>query len=266
MFAIELALYGVIGIVAGLLAGLLGISGGIITVPLLALVFSHTALPQSSIMHLAVGTSLAAMVFNGLSATWAHHQKNGVVWNVFSRMAVGIILGSLCGAFVAHLLPDALLEGIFGFFACVLALYMLRKKAYHGENHPLPGTAALNSLGFCVSGIANVLGIGGGILTVPALMHFKMQEKQAIGTSAATGTLVSFLGAVSYMIFGLQQESVVNGKAVGYLYLPAFIAISVTTFIAAPYGARLAHVLPSKTLRRIFAAALFATGLMMLML
>jgi uncharacterized membrane protein YfcA len=266
MFIVELSAYAFIGVIAGLLAGLLGISGGIVTVPLLLLVFTLFDFPQAYVMHLAIGTSLAAMVFNALSAAWMHNRKDAVIWKVVKRMAFGLVLGSILGAIVARFLSAVFLELAFGLFACCLGLYMLRGRKPHEGDHPLPGPLALNCIGTGVSFLSNILGIGGGVITVPALMEFRIHEKKAIGTSSATSVIVTFLGALSYMLLGLRRHVAVNDEAIGYLYLPAFIVISITTFLAAPFGAKLTHTLHPKLLRRIFAAALFATGLSMIFL
>lgn len=266
MFALELIAYAVIGILAGLLAGLLGISGGIITVPLLLLVFSLLDFSQTYVMHLAIGTSLAAMIFNSISATWMHNRNHAVLWRVVKRMALGIVLGSILGAYVAQLLSGVVLETIFGIFACCLGLYMLRGVKPHEGDHPLPGFFPLNGIGVGVSFIANILGIGGGILIVPSLMAFRIHEKKAIGTSSAASIIVTTLGALLFMFYGRNKHLAINDETVGFLYFPAFIVISIVTFLVAPYGARLTHRLSSKILRRIFAAALFGTGLIMIFL
>jgi uncharacterized membrane protein YfcA len=265
MFVLELFLYAIIGVIAGILAGLLGISGGVITVPLLVLLFSLLDFPQTYVMHLAIGTSLASMCFNALSSTWMHNKKGVVLWKVVKRMFPGIVIGSICGSLVAHFLSGVVLEMIFGIFEILLGLYFFRQVKLHEGDHPLPKAGVLNCIGFGVSSLANVLGIGGGLITVPTLMAFRVHEKKAIGTSAATGVIITFLGAIGYMIFGFKQQVSIDQDAIGYLYLPAFLVISVTTFFAAPYGAELTHRLPSKMLRRIFGYALIGTGLLMVL-
>lgn len=264
MLIFELIAYTGIGLLAGFLAGLLGISGGIVTVPLLLLIFTWIDFPQAYVMHMAIGTSLAAMVFNTLSATWMHHRKKAVLWKVVQRMTFGIAIGSFLGAMVAHLLSGVVLEVAFGIFACCLGLYMLRGVKLQEGMHPLPGSFVLNSIGTGIGFLANILGIGGGIVTVPILMAFKINEKKAIATSSATSVLITFLGAVFYIFLGVSQKVSIHHKSIGYLYFPAFIMISVATFFAAPFGAKLTHDLPSKRLRRIFATVLFAVGLIMI--
>jgi uncharacterized membrane protein YfcA len=263
MFGIEIAAYALLGIVAGLLSGLLGIGGGVVTVPCLVLIFGLLKFPPDSIMHMAIGTSLAAMVFNTISSTWAHNRRGAVLWDVVIRMMPGIVVGSILGALVAHLLSGDILEIAFGLFAICLGIYLLRPYHLHEGDHRLPGTVALSGVGCGLGWISNILGIGGGIITVPILVAYRVPEKKAIATSAATSFSISLLGALSYLYFGLKHASV--KESIGYLYLPAFIVISIATFLAAPYGAKLTHILSPPLLRRIFAGALILTGLVMVL-
>jgi uncharacterized protein len=259
-------IYGLIGVVAGLLGGLLGISGGVIIVPLLVLIFKYNAFPPEYLMHLAIGTSLAAMVINSLAAAYSHHLRGSVLWDVFRSMLPGLIIGSLIGAVIARFLPSSFLQKIFGGFECLIGLYFLlpyrppkgaeQKKFYQRK-------LALNGISFGVGSLSNILGIGGGTFMVPTLMTFHLPAKNAIGTSAAMGTLTSFIGALSYLSLGIMQKALPD--SIGFLYLPAFISISITTFLFAPLGAKLAHHLSTVHLRRIFAFALLSIGVAMLL-
>ncbi|MBI2743247.1 MAG: sulfite exporter TauE/SafE family protein [Chlamydiales bacterium] len=264
MMLVALLLYALIGTTAGLFAGLLGISGGVITVPCLFFIFRFLDFPQAFSMHLAIGTSLAAMFFNGVSSTLAHKKRNGVVWEIFKGMLPGIVLGSLIGAFFADRLSSVILEMIFGLFACLLGIHFLRPffnpKAHQQK---APGKSRLGLYGLLISFISNILGIGGGIITVPTLLHHQVPEKKAIGTSAATGMVVSLFGAIFYLYYGL--DAISFPYSVGYLYLPAFIIISVTSSITAIYGAFLTSRLSPAHLRRIFGIALIAIGIIMLL-
>lgn len=259
---IEILAYGLIGILAGVMAGLLGISGGLVTVPGLLLVFHFLGFPQGYVMQLAIGTSLAAMVFNSISSTWAHQRRQSVLWDLFLSLLPGIVLGSIAGASIAHLISGVILEVIFGIFAILVGLHFLRPTKVHDIPSRLPSKIILGLIGFGIGGISNILGIGGGIITVPVLLAFHIQDKKAIATSAATGLIISFLGALSYLYFGIGETSF--SYTVGYLYLPAFVIISITTFFAAPYGAHLTHILPTSVTKRIFGIALMGTGVLML--
>lgn len=253
--------YILIGILAGLSAGLLGISGGFITVPLLALVFYFLKFPQAFIMQLAIGTSLAAMFFTGISSSWAHHLKGAVVWDLVKTMLLGLIFGSILGALVAHLLSSVILEVFFGLLAIGVGFYFYRDRfKMSAEIKKLPKWL-FTLWGFGIAFISNILGIGGGIITVPVLISYHYPEKKAIGTSAVTGMIISFLGALAYLYFGMGQ--IIVPGSIGYLFLPAFLCVAVASMIAAPFGAKLAHRLQGKKLKKLFGVFLIIVGLLM---
>lgn len=254
--------YAAIGVIAGVATGLLGISGGVITVPSLFFLFRLLGYPQELIMQMAIGTSLASMVFNTISSTIAHHKRKAVLWPVVKKMAPGLVIGSLIGALCASYLSAIILEIIFGVFLCIIGLYFFRPTPPSPTPKPLPKPAYMYLISGGIGCLSNILGIGGGIMTVPTLLSFKLPEKSAIGTSAATSVLITTLGAVSYLIFGLGQENI--PESIGFLNLPAFAVIGPVTFFAAPFGARLAHRLPNKTLKQILGVALLLIGITML--
>ncbi|HSW86259.1 MAG TPA: sulfite exporter TauE/SafE family protein [Rhabdochlamydiaceae bacterium] len=262
MFAIELISYAVVGILAGIASGLIGISGGVITVPCLVLIFSKMGFPKEYLMHLSIGTSMAAMVFNAISSAWAHNRRKCVKWDVFWHMAPGIVIGSIIGALIAEVLAGGILEIIFAIFLLCLAIYFFLPHTEHHGEEKLPSTPIQSALGAGIGALSNILGIGGGILTVPLLMTYRVQSKKAIGTSAATGAIVTFVGALAYLFFGWGKTHFID--TVGFVYWPAFIVIGVISFFSAPFGAKLAHILPTQTIRRIFAFALLGTGISML--
>lgn len=253
--------YILIGILAGFCAGVLGISGGLITVPLLALVFHFLKLPQAFLMQLAIGTSLAAMFFTGISSSWAHHLKGVVLWDLIKVMFLGLLFGSIVGAFVAHLLSSVILEVLFGLLAIGIGFYFYRDHfRLETEVKKLPKWH-FTLWGFGIAFVSSVLGIGGGIITVPVLLSYHYPEKKAIGTSAASGMIISFLGALSYLYFGMNQVTVPG--SIGYLFLPAFICVSIASMIAAPFGVKWVHSLPEKKIRKLFGIFLIVIGLLM---
>jgi uncharacterized membrane protein YfcA len=264
MFALSLFLYAFIGIGAGFLAGLLGMSGGIVTVPCLLLVFTMMKFPSVDLMQLAMGTSLAAMVFNAISATYSHHQAKAVDWKLVKTMLPGLILGCVAGAFISYLLSTAILKIIFGVFALIVGLYFYRQRAIPDvEKQFSPAALIVNCAGFGVSTLSNILGIGGGTMMVPLFVAFQMPMSAAVGSSAATGFIISLGGAISYLAFGLGET--IYPHTLGFIYLPAFFILSVMTFLAAPFGARMTHRIASDKLKKYFAICLIAVGIFMMM-
>lgn len=264
MFTLSLFLYAFIGIGAGFLAGLLGMSGGIVTVPCLLLVFIMMKFPTVDIMQLAMGTSLAAMVFNAISATYSHHKEKEVDWKLVKALLPGLILGCVTGAFISYLLSTAVLKIIFGIFAVILGLYFFRQRALPDvETQITPGTKILNATGFGISTLSNILGIGGGTMMVPLFVAFKMPMNSAVGSAAATGFIISLGGAISYLAFGFGET--IYPHTLGFIYLPAFVVLSVTTFLSAPFGARMTHRIASDKLKKYFAICLIAAGIFMML-
>jgi len=265
MLVFSLIAYAVIGIGSGLLAGLLGMSGGIITVPCLLFVFTWLGFPSGELMQLSIGTSLAAMVFNALSSTYSHNKSEAINWKLVKKMVPGLILGCIIGAYLGHILPNRILQLIFAVFAILLGFYFFRHKELPNvATVTLPSKPILNTYGFGVGALSNILGIGGGTMTVPLFVAFKLPLKASVATSAATGFIITFAGAVSYLIFGLGEAY--YSYTFGYIYLPAFSILAVTTFIAAPYGARMAHRMETDKLKKIFALSLLLVGIAMLLL
>lgn len=259
---IELAyfIYAVLGIIAGVLGGLLGIGGGVITVPCLFYLYQWLHFPQSYVMHMAIGTSLAAMIFTSAASTWAHHQRKGVLWSVLNNMVPGLILGSIIGVVIAIWLSGVLLEVFFGIFLCVLAFRFYRQKpVVQLGTHLLPNRITLHLVSGCIGMVSNLLGIGGGSLAVPVLTSLKIADKQAIGTSAAMTLITSLLGSIFYLMWGWGAGPVPD--SIGLIHLPSFLIMGITTSIFAPYGAKLAHQLAPQKVRKIFALVLAITGL-----
>ncbi len=250
-----------VGILAGLIGGLLGLSGGVVTVPALVFIFPLIGIPETQVTHMAIGTSLAAMVFNGIVSTWSHHLRKGVLWELFLSLLPWITIGALFGGIVANFISDFVLENLFGFFICFLGIYLFwppRKKKELREFNK-------HSIFWCGTGvgtIAGVLGIGGGVFTVPLLIHFNYPEKKAIGTSAAISLVVTTVTALTYLYFGL--KTVKTPESLGYIYLPAFVFIGLGAMFLAPLGAKWAHAIDGLLLRRIFAAVLIIIGILMI--
>jgi uncharacterized membrane protein YfcA len=210
-------------------------------------------------MHMAVGTSLAAIVAGSWSSFRTHHRHGAVEWSVVRRMTPGLLLGVAAGAFAARFLSTAFLKYFFLTFMFLITAQMVldvRPKA----SRELPGTPALAAMALFIGVCSSLFGGGAAAIGVPFLTWCNVSTHRAIGTVAAMGFPVSIAGTLGYALSGWSVAGLPPGSA-GFVYLPAFVGISVTSMLVAPYGARLAHRLKGATLRRIFAIFLVLTGL-----
>ncbi|MFE8072750.1 sulfite exporter TauE/SafE family protein [Marinobacteraceae bacterium S3BR75-40.1] len=254
-----LGLYVLLGAFAGTLAGLFGIGGGLIIVPVLMFSFELQGFEAVNLAHLAVGTSLATIVFTSLSSIRAHHLKQSVRWELFKPMALGIVFGAALGAWTASLLSSQGLENLIGIFAIVVAVKMLMG-VDPKPGRDVPGAAGLVGVGGGIGWGSAIFGIGGGTLTVPFLSWCNVRMQQAVGTSAACGLPIALAGALSNVAVGWGEAGLPAWSA-GFVYLPALAGIVVTSVPFAKVGAWLAHRLSPKLLKRIFAVVLIVVGL-----
>ena len=254
--------YGLIGAVSGVMAGLLGIGGGLITVPALFFLFSVMQFPQAYEMHFAIGTSLAAMIFNTLSSTRAHHAKGAVMWPLFKRIVPWLACGGVLGGLIAGWMSSVLLELLFGFFLCGVGLYFIGRVQPKFAAHAIPKNPLFSLIFTGIGALSVILGLGGGLFSVPVLTGFQIPQKNAIGTSAAITLLMTVVGTIIFLIIGYGTVEI--PFSIGFIYLPPFLSIGIVSFFFAPMGARLAHRLSDQLLRKIFGAVLFLTGLSML--
>ena len=254
--------YLAIGLAVGFLAGLLGIGGGMVMVPMLVFVFTAKGFPLEHIMHLALATALATIAFTSLSSVRAHHRHGGVDWAVARMMAPGILAGSLAAALAAGFIPTRPLAIFFaGFMFYAAAQMFVEIKPRAGRQ--LPGRAGLFAAGAGIGAISSVLAAGGAFLSIPFLAWCNLPLKRAIGTAAANGFPIAVAGTVGYVVQGFRVKGLPEWS-LGYVYLPALALIVAASMPMAPLGARLAHLLPVKRLRVVFALMLFALGLRML--
>ena len=258
----ELAIYITLGATAGLLAGLFGVGGGLIIVPVLAWVFAAQGMHSDVIMHLAVGTSLASIWLTSLMSIRAHHQRGAVNWLLVRKLAPGIIVGALAGALIADQLPTTVLKRIFGVFELFVAAQMLLVSRYRAR-FELPGFIGLTFAGGGIGLVSAIIGIGGGTLTVPFLVWCRVPMIQAVATSAACGLPIAVAGALGFMLTGWGAAGL-PAWSTGYLYWPAWLGIVVASSLTAGLGARLAHSLPAARLRQLFALLLLGMGMKML--
>jgi len=254
--------YLAIGATVGFLAGLLGIGGGMIMVPMLFFVFSAKGFPPQHMMHLSLATSMATIVFTSLSSVRAHHRHAAVDWPVARAMAPGIVAGALAAALAAGFIPTrplAIFFTAFMFYAATQMFVEVKPK----PTRQLPGAAGLFAAGAVIGGFSSVLAAGGAFLSIPFLAWCNVSLKRAIGTAAANGFPIAVAGTAGYVLNGLRTPDLPEGS-LGFVYLPALAIIVAASMPIAPIGARLAHRLPVKRLRVVFALMLFVLALRML--
>ncbi len=254
--------YLAIGAGVGFLAGLLGIGGGMVMVPMLVFVFTAAGLPPEHLMHYALATAMATIVFTSLSSVRAHHRHGGVDWRAARAMAPGIVAGSLGAALGAGFIPTRPLAMCFTAFMFYAAASMfLEAKPVPARR--LPGAAGLFAAGAGIGAISSVLAAGGAFLSIPFLVRCNVPVRRAIGTAAANGFPIAVAGTVGYVLHGLQVPGLPSGS-LGFVYLPALAIVVAASMPVAPLGARLAHRLPVRRLRTVFSVVLLALALRML--
>ena len=251
-----------LGCIVGFMAGLLGIGGGGIMVPVLTSIFLLQGIPVENVVHLALGTSMASIIITSISSLRAHHAKGGVMWGVVKSMSPGILVGTFFATLFVSQISSLYLALFFSVFMAYVAIQMFLNKK------PKPTRGLTNNTGLLFAGggigaISAVVSIGGGSLTVPYLIRQNVDIKKAIGTSAAIGLPISVAGTLGYVINGWESYSI-GSYTFGYVYLPAVLLISVASFFTAPYGAKLAHKLNISTLKKIFAVLLIILSIKML--
>lgn len=257
-----------IGVVAGFLAGLLGIGGGIFTVPSFLFLFYLFEFPAEYTIHVAIGTSLGVMIFTALSSTWAHFLKKGIQWKFLRSYAPGVIFGAILGAFIADSLPSKKLVTLFCIYIFCFGIYFvitsLRKENLYCVQQQLkePCRVITAFVGLLLGTVSSTLGVGGAPITIPYLTAHRVQLKHAISTSAFVSLLVGSIGSISYLFFGLNEK--MTDGSIGYLYLPGMIITGITSILSAPYGAKLAYVLPTRLLRAIFGCFLIVVSIVLI--
>jgi uncharacterized membrane protein YfcA len=250
--------YLVLGAFAGMLAGLFGIGGGLIIVPVLVLSFHAQGVAPEIITHLALGTSLPTMIFTGFSSLRAHQEAGAVDWGMIRRLGAGMLVGAWLGGMTANLLSASTLNIIIGCFAWTMALQMglnLRPKA---ERH-MPGPLGTGIAGTVIGWMSALFGIGGGSLTVPYLTWNSVPMRNAVAASAACSMPIALAGSLSYLYAGWGDVDLPEWS-VGFIYLPALLGIVLTSTQFARLGARLAHSMSPRRLKQAFALLMLLVG------
>ena len=251
-----------IGLCAGFVAGLFGIGGGTIMVPLLAMLFEAQQFPADHVLRLSLGTSMAAIIFTAISSARTHDKHGAVLWPVVMRIVPGILLGTLMGTLLAARISSRALAVFFAFFILYIALQMF-VSFKPKPSRELPASAGIIAAGTLIGGLSSLVAIGGGILTVPFLTWCNVRLQSAIGTSAAVGVPIAVGGSIGYIWNGMHASGL-PPASLGFIYLPALLFVMSASVVTAPLGARLAHRLQVDLLKRLFAVLLVVLAAKML--
>ena len=254
-----------LGIVAGILAGLLGVGGGLVLVGALAWLLPLYGVPQEAAMHAALASSLASIVLTAASSAYAHHGRGSVLWPTVKWMIPGLLLGGWLGSGVAVKLGDQTLRWIVAGYCLIAAAQMLFGKPRRNvgaDSVIVPTGVPMSAAGAGIGALSAVVGIGGGSMTVPLLIWRGVAPVRAVGTSSACGVAIGLSSAIGYALHA--PAGALPHYAVGYVFLPAAIGVAIASVLAAPYGMRLAHRLSGTALKRVFVLFLVSVAVALL--
>jgi uncharacterized membrane protein YfcA len=252
----------VMGAFGGFAAGLLGIGGGMILVPFITMIFSAKHFAPGLIVHMAIATSLSAIMFTSISSMRAHNAHGAVLWRVARMLAPGILVGSWIGPWIGKQMNTEVLSLVFGLFVAFSATQMLvNKKPASGRE--LPAAPGMLAMGGIIGVLAGLVGAGGGFISVPFMTWCNVKIHNAVATSAALGFPIALAGTISNIYWGWHAPGLPQ-YSLGFVYVPALVLIALASVTMAPLGARLAHTLPVRRLQKIFAGILYALAAYML--
>jgi len=255
-------LYLVLGALVGYVAGLLGLGGGGLLVPLLTSIFTYQGVGIDNAIRLALGTSLACMIISSTASIRVHALRGTIVWQAVSRMAPGIIVGAFLATQVAAHVNSTCIAIFFALFMALAAGQMFRNWQPRPSSKPVT-FRGLIAAGIGIGSVSALAAVGGGFLAVTYLSYKNVNIKSAIGTSAAIGLPIAITGTAGYMVSGW-SITLSNPYTVGFIYVPAFLAIAIGSAIAASYGTRCSHSLPDPLLKQIFAVISLLLSIKML--
>ncbi|MDM0112539.1 sulfite exporter TauE/SafE family protein [Variovorax sp. J22R133] len=260
LLILELA---VLGVGTGFLAGLLGIGGGMVMVPFITIILGERGVAGNLAVKMAIATSMATIIFTSVSSVRAHHKRGAVRWDIVKRLAPGIVVGSLVGSLgVFSLLKGSALAIFFACFVAFSATQMFLDKK-PAPSRQMPGTGGQFAAGGGIGFLSGLVGAGGGFISVPFMTWCNIAIHNAVATSAALGFPIAVANVVGYIASGSAATGLPAGSF-GYIWLPALAVIAACSVFTAPLGARAAHSLPVKRLKRVFASILYVLGAYML--
>lgn len=254
--------YLALGVFVGFFAGLFGIGGGLVLVPILSFLFDAQNLSAQNNLHLALGTAMAAILFSATYSTRTHHAHGAVNFNIVKDMTPGLLLGTGLGTLFASQVATiylALFFALFVYFAAVQMMLNLKPR----PTRQLPGRGGMTLVGTGIGAISSLVSIGGGTLSVPFMLYHNIPLKHAIGTSAALGLPIAVGGSIGYILTGMALDTL-PPNTLGFVYLPALLPIAIGSLLTTPLGAKATHRLPLKILRQGFALLLFLLATRML--
>jgi uncharacterized membrane protein YfcA len=258
--------YLLIGAIVGFMAGLLGVGGGMILVPILLFVFGEqgaaTGFPPQHLMHMALATAMATIPFTSLSSVRAHHSRGGVDWKIVVGMLPGLAIGALAGTLVAGEVPGrplAMCFAVFIFYAATTTFFDVKPKG----TRELPGKIGLAVTGAIVSFFSAFLAAGAAFMTIPFMTWCNIPLKRAVGTAGAIGFPLALAASVGYVFAGVRAGPLPAGS-LGFIYLPALMLIVLPSVATAPIGAFVSHRMPVRHLRVVFALMLYGIAIRML--
>lgn len=251
-----------LGAFVGVAAGLLGIGGGGILVPILTAIFVAMGWSSDHVVHVALGTAMASIIPTSFGSMRAHHAKGAVNWSVVRKITPAILLGTFSATFLVAYLPTLWLAIFFACFMAYVSVQMwLNVKPQAHRN--LPGLAGMSIAGLVIGSISALVAIGGGSLSVPFMMWCNINIRQAIATSAGIGFPIALAGTIGYVYNGWGQENLPE-HTIGFIYWPAVLLIAIVSFFTTRIGVNMAHSLPLTTLKKVFAILLMLLSLKML--
>lgn len=253
-----------LGILVGFAAGLLGVGGGGILVPVLTSLYLSVNLVPDHAVHLALGTSMASIITTTFSSAFSHYKNHNVDWNNVKAMVPSIVVGAITISFLIPFINTSLLAVFFSLFMFGISIKLLRNKQRPTASI-MKTSPQIAGLG--IGGVSTLVAIGGAVLTVPYLLSRGLEIRRAIGSSAAIGFPIAISGTIGYAINGHinPDELADNGAIIGFVHLPSVIIISIFGFVMAPFGVKLSSKLPVALLKKIFAVLLVCLSTKMLL-
>jgi len=253
--------YALTGLFAGFMAGYLGIGGGLVLVPALTWLFSQDPAIADMAVQMAVATSLATMLFTSMSSLLSHHKRGAILWPLVRQMIPGLLAGALLGSIIADGVGNDALGNIFGVFALIVGLQLLRGTRQAGDR-PIPGRWMVAGTGLGIGTVSSLLGIGGGSMTVPWLLWHGQRVQNAVATAAACGYPIAIAGTLGFVVLG---DGAAATPTLGYVHLPALAGVAVFSVLGAPLGVAAVHRSSPVLAKRVFAGFLLIVAVKMLL-